>query len=95
MPLNLTASETTTKEIIGYAVASFENSVIHEKITIRYKTIFADGSTGRGELISIKGKEAIQALYAEMDSAIASGKSFENASKEILYSKLQKEGNVV
>lgn len=92
MPFIPDTVETTTKTVTSYKVIEFRNSIAREMITITYVKAFDDDTYSPPLLKEISGAESIRELYALMDAEIATGKTFEEASKQVLYGKLDKDG---
>ena len=69
-------------------ITSILNNVETEYVVIHYKLIIGGVVPVGTQVVAIQGKEAIKALYAEQDAVMATGKTFEEASREILYNKV-------
>ena len=85
MPLTLTTPTevvTTTTEL---RITKFENNIEEAYITIDYISILDGGTEGNRGSTRVDGVVAIKDMYTTMDTAIATGKTFEEASKEVLY----------
>lgn len=88
MPIILDIPETETKVVTSIVITKITNSVEEEKFDCEYIKFLEDGTKSDRGHWSLEGKVAIQALYAELDVVIVTGKTFEEASKELLYSKI-------
>jgi len=83
--------KTEVKVVTTVQVTGFVNNREEERVEIHYITLLEDGMPYQRGNVVVGGKEAIQALYAEMDAEIAKGLGFEDASRNILYAKVVSE----
>ena len=74
---------TTTVQITG-----FVNNKEEERCEIHYILLLDNGEPCKRGQVVINGYADVKAFYAEMDALIATGKTFEIASTELLYSKV-------
>ena len=88
MPLTLSTPETETKTVNTIVITDFNNSLERTVLEICYIKLLEDGTPFQRGSVTFNTVEEIQALYAELDVIIATGKTFEEASKELLYSKI-------
>ena len=88
MGLTLSTPMEVVNTIDEVRITEIINSVENEFIVIKYKLI-SDGIVPTDEkVVVIQGKELVKALYSEQDVIMATGKTFEEASREILYGKV-------
>ena len=88
MGLTLSTPMEVVNTIDEVRITEIINSVENEFIVIKYKLI-SDGIVPTDEkVVVIQGKELVKALYSEQDAIMATGKTFEEASREILYGKV-------
>ncbi|MEA2021890.1 MAG: hypothetical protein U9N08_05390 [Candidatus Caldatribacteriota bacterium] len=92
MPLIPNEPETTSKTVTSYKIVDFKNNTQRGVILITYVKIYDNGEASRPETHRIKGIDAIKELYAAMDAELATGKTFEEASKLVLYNALDIDG---
>lgn len=88
MPIILDIPETETKVVTSIVITKITNSPEEEKFDCEYIKFLEDGTKSDRGHWSLVGKVAIQLFYTELDVIIATGKTFEVASKELLYSKI-------
>ena len=81
-PIVVTNTATTVQ------ITALVNNVEEERVEIHYMTKLEDGTPYQRGNIQINGKEDVKAMYAELDALISTGKTFEAASGELLYSKV-------
>jgi acylphosphatase len=89
MALDLGTPQVITNTVNKVQVTGLVNNVEEGRIEIHYMTLLEDGTPyQRGQVILAEGFEAIKQSYADIDAKIAEGKTFEQASAEILYAKV-------
>lgn len=88
MPIILDTPKVETKTVTTFVITNIENNVVGKTFTVRYDGLAADDTLVERGTWSLKGTEEVQAFYLELDIIIATGKTFEEASKELLYSKI-------
>jgi len=69
-------------------ITRIDNNVEEGYLGIQYMTILEDGTPYQRGTVRVDGIDAVKALYAETDTVMATGKTFEEASAEILYGKV-------
>ena len=84
----LTTPIQTTTIATNVAVTGFYNKVEEEMMEIHYMTYTEDGTPYQRGNVTINGYTDCKAMYAELDALIATGKTFEEASSELLFSKV-------
>lgn len=88
MPLMLAEPKTTTSIISSIMITEIINSPAREMVIIKYNNILSSGEVASSEVLKITGKQAVQELYNELDVLLSRGRGFEEASKELLYGKI-------
>lgn len=88
MPIILDTPEVQIQTITSVVVTSTFNDVENARFSISYAKLYEDGTPAERATFDVDGAADIKALYVELDVIIATGKSFEEASKELLYSKI-------
>ena len=88
MPLVLDTPESMTNTVSTVAITSVVNDLENQRLDVNYIKLLEDGTPFQRAVYSVSGHEDVQALYAELDVLIATGKTFEEASRELLYSKI-------
>lgn len=88
MPLMLAEPKTTTSIISSIMITEIINSPAREMVIIKYNNILSSGEVSSSEVLKITGKQAVQELYNELDVLLSRGRGFEEASKELLYGKI-------
>ena len=88
MGFNLETPVLVTESIGKVQITKIINHVDTEFFVIEYTTHKPDDSILSQGNIVIEGYDAVKALYAEQDTLMATGKTFEEASREILYDKV-------
>jgi len=92
--LILNTQEVETNVVTQIQITEIINNPGREKFVVRYNKLSEDGEVLERSFFKLTDKTEIQAMYTELDTILAQGKSFEDASKELLYSKIA-EGEVV
>jgi hypothetical protein len=87
MATTLTTPIIETKTANTVQITGLYNKIEEESLEIHYITLLEDGTPYKRDLVVFKGYDTVKALYAELDVIIATGKTFEEASTELLYSK--------
>ena len=87
MPLILN-TPTSGPQVVSYKIARIMNDTINARVNVAYQELDADGNViGNGNFI-VTDIVAVRAIYTEIEEAILTGSTFEEASREVLYSKL-------
>ena len=84
----LTTPVQETKVVTTVQLTAIVNNVEEGRLEVHYITLLEDGEPYQRGNVAVEGKEAVQAVYAEIDTIMSSGKTFEEASKELFYSKV-------
>jgi len=69
-------------------ITRIDNNVEEGYLAVEYMTILEDGTPFQRGNVRVEGYDAVKALYAETDTLMATGKTFEETSAEILYAKV-------
>jgi len=77
-----------TKTIDKVQITRIDNNIEEGYIEISYLTLYDNNTPAQRGIVGVKGYDAVKALYTETDILIATGKTFEEASTEILYAKV-------
>jgi len=88
MSIILDTPQVQTQTVTEFVITKIINNVERGLLSISYNLLLEDGNVLKEETKRFRGKGVIQGLYAELDTIIATGKTFEEASRELLYSKL-------
>lgn len=88
MPLLLTTPIVITNTANSVQITGLYNKIEEGCVEIHYMTLLADGTPYQRGDVRIDGYDAVKALYAETDTVMATGLTFEQASAQILYAKV-------
>ena len=88
MATTLTTPIVITNTANTVQITGILNKVEEERLEIEYIIILEDDTPYKRDRVSIIGKDNVKAIYAETDTIIATGKTFEEASTELLYGKV-------
>lgn len=69
-------------------IQRYTNSLAESVVIVQFDVLYDDNTVKECGYLRINGYDDIKALYAEMDVAIGNGLSFEEASKQVLYSRV-------
>jgi len=92
--INLSTPVTMTEVADKVQIVAVINNVERQCLTINYKVLLEDGTTkSTGNMadtmvVHVQGYDAVKALYAEQDTEMATGLTFEEASAKILYARV-------
>lgn len=90
MAFTLEAPVVVTHKQTSFVVTGIVNNVEEKFVDVHFMTLLEDGSPfQRGVCRIAEGYEQAKALYADLDSRIAAGASFEDASTAICEERLK------
>lgn len=78
----------TTNTVTTVQITRIDNNIEGEYVNVEYVTLLEDGTPYQRGSVKVRGYDDIKVLYAETDTVMATGKTFEEASAEILYNKV-------
>ena len=88
MAIVLPTPTTETLVATNVQITGVVNNIEEGRFEIHYMILLEDGTPYKRGQVVINGYDDVKALYAEQDAAMATGKTFEVASAEILYNKV-------
>lgn len=88
MAFLLDTPQTITQTLNRFSITKLENDIEDKNINIEYMIYLEDGTPYKRGRVMIEGYDAVKALYSQIDTVMATGKTFEEASSEILYNKV-------
>ena len=91
MATTLNQPQVITNTVNKVQVTALVNNVEEGRIEIHYITLLEDNTPYQRGNVVVEGYESVKAMYAELDAKIAEGKTFEEASTELLYAKVLSE----
>lgn len=81
-PIAVTNTQTSVQ------ITGLVNNLERGNIEVHYMTLLEDGTPYQRGMTTYDGYDEVKNVYAEIDAVIATGKTFEEASTEILYTKV-------
>lgn len=88
MPSLLSTPIVISNEVNKVQITAINNQIEQGFLSVEYILLMSNGTPYRRGDIRFSGYDVVKALYAELDALIATGKTFEVASAELLYSKV-------
>lgn len=95
MPLILNTPEVETKKITKIVITEIVNSPARGVFVIRYNKLLENGEVASTEAMRIRDKDKIKAFYDLITQKVKAGKTFEEASRDILYNAIDPNGSIV
>lgn len=91
MAIALTTPITVAQTVASVQITGFSIDYENLSMTSSYMTLLEDNTPYQRGNVVVEGYESVKAMYAELDAKIAEGKTFEEASTELLYAKVLSE----